>query len=292
MENFAYVDRVKITVLAEDSVMYESPYLGQHGIALLLEVQRGSETHSILIDVAQNPEALLSNMEMMGIEASAIDALVLTHCHYDHTQGIVKILETIGKRGIPVIAHSSIFRVHFITAPCLRHVGIGYHDTREKIEEAGGLLFLTEEPLQILPGVTTTGEVKRQTDFEDAGIALKTINNGRIQEDPVLDDLSVVVNVKDKGLVILTGCSHAGIVNITKQALAITQSDAIEGIIGGFHLIEASEEKIRKTVEALATFTIHWIAAGHCTGFDAQRELSLKFGTRFQPLRTGMVFDL
>lgn len=292
MENFDCVDRVKITVLAEDSVMYECPYLGQHGIALLMETQRGPDTRSILIDVAQHPEALISNMEMMRIDASDIDALVLTHCHYDHTQGVVSILKKIGKQGIPVIAHPSIFRLHFITAPYLRHVGIGYNDAREKIEDAGGIVFLTEEPLQIVPGVTTTGEVTRQTDFEDAGIALKTITNGRIQEDPVLDDLSVIANVKDKGLVILTGCSHAGIVNIAKHALEITQIDTIEGIIGGFHLIEASEEKIRKTVQALATLKINWIAAGHCTGFEAQRELSLKFSKRFQPLRTGMVIEL
>ena len=292
MKNFSHVDSLKVTVLAEDSVMYESPYLGQHGIALLLETQRGAETHTILIDVAQNPDALLTNMELMNINVSEIETIVLTHCHYDHTQGIVKILQKIGRSNVPVVAHPSIFRPHFITDPCLTHIGVGTQDSQRHIEDAGGILFLTDEPLQLLPGVTTTGEVKRQTEFEDPGIALKTIKNGKIKEDLVLDDISVIANVKDKGLVILTGCSHAGIINIVRYAVEITQHDTIEGIIGGFHLVEASEEKIKRTVIELSKLDINWIAAGHCTGFDAQRGLSIKFGDRFTPLRTGMVIEV
>lgn len=292
MKNFDQVEKLKVTVLAEDSVMYESPYLGQHGLALLVQVWRSAETYTFLVDVAQHPDALITNMELIHVDASAIDAIVLTHCHYDHTRGLARILKHIGKSNVPIVAHPDIFRLHFITSPELRHIGMSCEDAKEQIEAAGGVLFLTHEPLQLFPGVNTTGEVKRQTDFEDPGIALKTIKNGKIQDDAVHDDISVVINVKDRGLVILTGCSHAGIINIARYAIEITQHDAIEGIIGGLHLIEASEEKIKRTVIELSKQDVKWIAAGHCTGFNAQRGLSIKFGERFTPLQTGLVIEI
>ena len=286
------LDSLKITVLAEDSVLYESPYLGQHGISLLLEGVRGEDAKRILVDVGQNSKALLSNMRIMNVSPSATDAIVLTHCHYDHTQGIVTMLKEIGKGDIPVIAHPDIFRLHFLTEPYIRHVGIIQSDSREEIEKADGSLFLTKDPLTLMPGITTTGEVKRQVEFEEVGIELKTIENGKIRDDTMLDDISVVANVKEKGLVIVTGCSHAGIVNIVKQAIELTGCDKIEGIIGGLHLIEASDTRIKRTVEELSKLNLAWICAGHCTGFKAQVELYLAFKERFSPLHTGMKFEV
>jgi len=165
-------------------------------------------------------------------------------------------------------------------------------DSREDIERAGGRLFLTEDPLALIAGLVTTGEVPRKTDFENPGIALSTIDNGKLKEDQVLDDISLVACVKNKGIVIITGCSHAGIVNITQYAVELTGIIKIEGIIGGFHLIEASKERIDRTVDALSRFDVNWIAAGHCTGFRAQVALYNKFGERFIPLRTGMNFNI
>ena len=286
------LDSLKITVLAEDSVLYESPYLGQHGISLLLEGVRGEDAKRILVDVGQNSKALLSNMRIMNVSPSATDAIVLTHCHYDHTQGIVTMLKEIGKGDIPVIAHPDIFRLHFLTEPYIRHVGIIQSDSREEIEKADGSLFLTKDPLTLMPGITTTGEVKRQVEFEEVGIELKTIENGKIRDDTMLDDISVVANVKEKGLVIVTGCSHAGIVNIVKQAIELTGCDKIEGIIGGLHLIDASDTRIKRTVEELSKLNLAWICAGHCTGFKAQVELYLAFKERFSPLHTGMKFEV
>jgi 7,8-dihydropterin-6-yl-methyl-4-(beta-D-ribofuranosyl)aminobenzene 5'-phosphate synthase len=292
MEKLSVLDSVKITILAEDSVLYESPYLGQHGVSFLLEGVSGENTKRILIDVGQNSEALLYNMQIMSISPDVIDTIVLTHCHYDHTQGVARLLQEIGKKDIQVITHPSIFRPHFITEPYRRHVGIMEGDSKTEIEKAGGKLSLTAEPFMIMPGIITTGEVERNTEFEGSSIGLKTEENGIVIDDLMLDDISVVANVKDKGLVIITGCSHAGIVNITKQAMGVAGYDKIEGIIGGLHLIEASDAVIKRTVEELARLNIAWISAGHCTGFEAQIELYLTFGERFSPLHTGMQFEL
>ena len=292
MGEVAELDNLKITVLAEDSVLYESHYLGQHGVSFLLEGTKGSDVMRILVDVGQNSQALLNNMKLMNISPSIIDAVVLTHCHYDHTQGVARMLRRIGRKDIQVIAHRDIFRLNFVTEPYPRHVGIMPGDSREEIEKAGGRLLLTKKPVSLMSGITTTGEVKRQTDFEQVGIALKTIQNGEVVDDQMLDDISVVANVKGKGLVIVTGCSHAGIVNIARHAIKLTGLEKIEGIIGGLHLIDAPDDRIKRTVEELSKLNPEWICAGHCTGFKAQVELYLAFRERFSPLHTGMQFEI
>lgn len=290
MEGSAELDSLKIIVLAEDSVLYESPYLGQHGVSFLLEGAKGSDVMRILVDVGQNSQALLNNMKLMNISPSIIDAVVLTHCHYDHTQGVARMLKEIGRGDIQVIAHRDIFRLNFVTEPYLRHVGIMPGDSREEIEKAGGSLLLTKDPVKLMSGITTTGEVKRQTDFEEVGIALKTIEGGEVVDDQMLDDISVVANVNRKGLVIVTGCSHAGIVNIAKHAVELTSCDKIEGILGGLHLVDAPDDRIKRTSEELSKLNPKWICVGHCTGFKAQVELYRAFRERFSPLQTGMQF--
>lgn len=286
------LDRLDIRVMAEDSVEYETPFLGQHGISILLTAEHQGSVTRVLVDVAQDPDALLENFDRMDIPVSCIDALVLTHCHYDHTRGAAKIINAIGKKDIPVIAHPDLFRKHFIADPALRPIGVMKGDQREDIEAAGGELFLSRDPVMLMPGLTTTGEVQRTTDFEDVGMSLFTIENGRVKTDTMADDLSVVAHVDGKGLVVVTGCSHAGIVNISAHAMALAGTKKVHGIIGGFHLIEAPEEKIKKTVSALKKMKPDWVCAGHCTGFRAQAELYSAMKDRFSPLHTGFSIEI
>ena len=292
MEIEGQLDNLRITVIAEDSVRYESSYLGQHGISMLLEAEGKVGVKRVLVDVAQNPDALLENMGKMGISPASIDAIVLTHCHYDHTRGLAKVLGEIGKKNFPVIAHPDIFRLNFITDPFFRHVGVMDGDSRENIEAAGGMLYLTRTPMQIMPGLMTTGEVARVTDFEEVDMSLFTVIEGEIKSDRMLDDVSVAAHVKEKGIVVVTGCGHAGIVNILRHIRSLKGEQKIHGIIGGFHLIEASETRILKTVQGLKEFEPDWIAAGHCTGFRTQVELFNTFKDKFSPLCTGMVVDI
>lgn len=286
------LDSLRITVIAEDTVPYESPLWGQHGISFLLEAEKDGLQKRIMVDVGQNFEALSHNMEILGTDPTTLDALVLTHCHYDHTKGAARLVEATGKRDFPVIAHPDIFRLHFVNTPFLQHVGVMDGDEREEIEAKGGRLFLTSDPFQIMPGLVTSGEIPRNTEFEDAGISLFTISGDNVMPDPVLDDISIFANVADKGVVIVTGCSHAGIVNITQYAMEIFPEENIEGIIGGFHLVEAKKEKIDRTVEALGEIGPGWISSGHCTGFKAQVRLFETFGERFEPLSSGKTFQI
>lgn len=284
------LDSLKVTVLVEDSAPYESPLLGQHGLSLLLEAEREGDVRRILVDVGQSPDTLLHNVGRLGRSLGEIDAVVLTHCHYDHTQGLARVLKATGKTGIPVIAHPSLFRPNFITAPFLRHVGVMQGDEPEDVHSAGGRLFPVVGPLQLMPGLVTTGEVPRVTDFEEVGIPLSTLDAmGRVVQDSMTDDLAVIARVKDRGAVVVTGCSHAGIVNILKHA--VRPGERVAGIIGGLHLVEASEERIAKTVTALSEFSPSFVAAGHCTGFRAQAAIYAAFGDRFATMGSGTVFS-
>jgi 7,8-dihydropterin-6-yl-methyl-4-(beta-D-ribofuranosyl)aminobenzene 5'-phosphate synthase len=292
MKKNTALKRLAIKVIAEDSVGYETPYLGQHGISLLLSAEHANGVYHVLVDVAQDAAALLENFKRMNISLSCVDALVLTHCHYDHTQGVAKILREIGKRDLPIIAHPDLFRKHFISDPFLRPIGVMDGDRKSDIEAAGGTLYLTSDPLNILPGLMTTGEIPRITDFEEVGMSLYTLENGEVKPDAMIDDLSVVANVQGKGLIIVTGCSHAGIVNISHHAMKLNVKERIYAIIGGFHLIEASEQRIQKTASELKKIDPEWVYAGHCTGFKAQMALYSVFKDHFEPLYTGLSLEV
>jgi len=103
------LDELEIIVMAEDSVMYESSCLGQHGISLLARVKGGGASKTVLMDVGQNPDALLHNFKVLGVDPSELDAIVVTHCHYDHTRGLAQIVAATGKKNLPVVAHPSVF---------------------------------------------------------------------------------------------------------------------------------------------------------------------------------------
>lgn len=297
------LESLTVTILAEDTVGYETPFLGQHGVSFLLEaisgnpLAAGTIDRRVLVDVAQNPEALLHNMSLLDIDPASIDAIVLTHCHYDHTQGLVEILKAIDRGDTPVIAHPDIFRLNFATAPELRHIGIMNSDSRERIEAAGGTLFLLREPLQIVPGLSTSGEIPRSTDYENTETNLHTIVDGRVVIDRMIDEIALYAAIDGAGTVVVTGCSHSGIVNITRHAGGFFAKEPgseasralppVAAIIGGFHLIESGEERITKTVADLRIEKVGHVYGGHCTGFPAQVALAQEFGSRFTPLRTG-----
>jgi len=284
------LDRLTITVLAENSVPHKSPLLGQHGVSFWLEAERGETVRRILVDVGQNPEALLFNVEKLGIPLGKTDAIVMTHCHYDHTQGLAQILQAIAKRDIPIIAHPEFFRLNFITDPFFQHRGVGQSDKAENLEAAGAKLVLVADPLQLMPGLSTTGEIPRVTDFEKEGLVrFTTDKKGKIVPDLMRDDLSLVAKVKNKGVIIVTGCSHAGIINILKHS--VKPGEKLLGIIGGLHLVDAKNERIEKTISAMNDFSPMLVAAGHCTGTKAQMAILSSFGERATTMGPGTKFQ-
>ena len=284
------LDCLRILTLAENTAPFGGSLLGQHGLSFLIEGKSEQAILQVIMDVGQDYDALCKNMEKLNINAGQVDAIVLSHCHYDHTSNIVALLTQTKKQGVPVIAHPHIFRTHFINAPVLRHVGMTKGNNMQALVSAGGQLFLTRDPLPLMPGLTTTGEVPRITSFEENVLKVFTINKGNMLKDSMPDDISLVACIKGRGLVVITGCSHAGIINIIKQAFSLYPGEELHAVIGGLHLVGAGAERISKTVEELCSFKPDLVSAGHCTGFDAQVALYNGLGERFVPLSTGAEF--
>ncbi|WP_297506069.1 MBL fold metallo-hydrolase [Thermococcus sp.] len=153
---------MRVVVLVEDYSGYESPFLAQHGVSFLIE-KNGKK---VLFDTGQSAYPVLHNMRLLGIRPESIDYVFLSHCHYDHTGGLLEILKAIGRR-VPVIAHPTLFRRHFVTRPHLRDVGIPFR--REDVEELAEL-YLTAEPIEIVEGLFSTGEIRDREDFERVSI--------------------------------------------------------------------------------------------------------------------------
>ena len=169
------------------------------------------------------------------------------------------------------------------------NIGIPTENIRERIEMKEGQLILDSAPFEIMSGVTSTGEIERVTSYEPLENVF-IIKGGKYVQDPELDDISLVVNVRDRGLVIIAGCSHAGIVNIMRQSRKITGVDEIAAVIGGFHLRIAGEEQLTKTVAELSK--AEQVCSGHCTGFKALKLISNEIGDKFSLLQCGSKLEI
>jgi len=286
--DLAELDDLTITVVVENSAV--SGTQGQWGLSMLVTARHETNVQRILMDVGPDASALSQNMKVLGADPQSISMVVLSHCHGDHTGALATVLREIGKKDVPVVAHPSLFRLAFYTRPRLAYSGM--RDSHTEIETSGGRLFLSSQPLELMPGLYTSGAVERTTDFEAWERPVWTLEDGQVARDTAPDDQCVIADVKGKGLVILTGCSHSGIVNICRHVRKVTGVDRIEGIIGGFHLMDAKPDRIVKTIEALRKFGPNTIWSGHCTGFDAEVALRNAFGEKYKHMSIGVVYNV
>mgnify|MGYP000607282346 CR=1 FL=1 len=280
-------DGLEVYVLADDYAGYSSPFIAQHGLSLLLKIEYNNEVKYILFDTGTYAKPILFNMKLLQINPSVIDVIVLSHCHYDHTGGLTGILKKIRKEEVPIITYPDIFRPHLVLKPHVMHVGIPRKCSKEHIEKLGGKWIFVKESFNIIPCVIYSGEIREIEEFEKSDIELYTVKNGELVKDPVRDEVAIAVNTK-KGLVIIVGCSHPGIISITKYFKKITGTERIEAIIGGLHLVNANEDRIKKTIEELNNMNVRNLYIGHCTGLRAEAEVLRSFKGNFKKLYSGM----
>ncbi len=283
------VEKLRVTVLVEDSVTMEKPDLvAKHGLSFLIETSFAGTNSRILVDAGPPPDIALQNADIMGVSLQKVDAIFISHGHYDHAGGLLEILKSINKP-IPVLAHPRIFSPKFAHKPNLKYIGLGYDPS--SITNTRGALILARNPVKIMDGVTTSGEVARETIFEKAE-GLWTVENECFMQDAVIDDQALIVNVSGKGLVVVTGCAHSGIINTVKHVQKTTGINNVHAILGGLHLANADDKRVQTSIDELVRNKVGSIYPCHCTGSKAIHQLQETLGYRCKPIHTGDIIEL
>lgn len=263
--------------------------IAEHGYSLLLTVQRGNRSETILYDAGLGRTTAVHNMDVLGINIGDIRAMVLSHGHADHHSGLQGIFERLGRRRMPLVLHPDAWRERKIVFPTGVEVGMP-PPSHNDLDREGWQVVEERAPSLLLDGmVLVTGEVERTTDFEK-GFPLQyaKTSDGWEKDTWIWDDQGVVCNVRDKGLVVLSSCSHAGAINVLRHAQKITGIDRIYAFVGGMHLTGGLFEPIiPRTVDELIAINPAIIVPGHCTGWRATHELSRKFPSAYVQTSVG-----
>ncbi|MET9878226.1 MBL fold metallo-hydrolase [Actinacidiphila glaucinigra] len=250
--------------------------LAEHGFSALVTVRRGDRETVLLFDTGLSPSGLVTNADRLAVDLGALQGVVLSHGHFDHAGGLGGLAARLRARRMPMVVHPQAWtrrRLHTpqstFDMPTL---------SRKALDAEGFEVVERSRPSLLVDGsVLITGEVDRTTDFEHGMPAAHQAWRGdHWEHDPqVVDDQALVVHLRDRGLVVLTGCGHAGVVNIVRHARRLTGVEPLHALLGGFHLTgPAFEPVIAPTVHALQDFAPRLIAPGHCTGWRAQHALA------------------
>jgi len=273
-----------LTIVCENSVGRAIPAVGEHGFACLIE--RGDTT--VLVDTGQG-FGIERNARVLGKDLRCLDGVVLSHGHYDHVGGLDQVLTYIDE--LDVFAHPDIFAPRYSrTEHALRFIGIPQR--RELLETLGARFVWTPEFCEIAPGVHVTGEVQRRTLYEQGAPELVVPqSDSSFIQDPFKDDMGVVVECK-KGLAVILGCAHAGMINILLQVQENFPAQPIKAVLGGTHLGPATAEQFERTMEDLKQFDIQHIGVSHCTGQNRAAQIRERMGARFFFGSVGAVLQL
>lgn len=252
--------------------------VAEHGFAALVTVRRGTSSTTLLFDTGLSPDGMVTNAARLGVALDDVQAVVLSHGHFDHAGGLAGLAARHGVRGMPMVVHPLLWTRRRLAVPGKDPVELPTLSARALAGEGFEVIERRVPSLLLDGSVLVTGEIDRTTEFE-RGMppphqALGP--DGEWRHDPlVLDDQALVVHVRGRGLVVLTGCGHAGAVNIVRHAARLTGVDRLHALIGGLHLGgPAFEPIIGPTVRALTEASPDLVVPGHCTGWRAQHALA------------------
>lgn len=272
------VNQLRITVLVENTAG-DLGILAEHGLALWIE----ADGRRLLVDTGQGM-VLEHNAKALGVDLGTADSVVLSHGHYDHTGGIA---EASGRfRNADLYVHPAAFAPKFVrrddgtsqsvSAPTVNQEGIRSQVAR---------MVLTAGPTQVAQGIWVTGEVPRSSGFEDTGGPFY-LDQACTADDPLVDDQAMYID-SSEGIVVVLGCAHAGLVNTLNYVARLAGQKRIHAVLGGMHLLRASDERMEKTIDALDRYQVRLIAPGHCTGLKAVAAMMNRWPDRFVSLMVG-----
>jgi 7,8-dihydropterin-6-yl-methyl-4-(beta-D-ribofuranosyl)aminobenzene 5'-phosphate synthase len=263
----------RITTLTENTAS-ATHVLAEWGLCMLIE----AENHKILLDSGQTFSAA-HNAITLGVDLSQIDTIVLSHGHFDHTGGLLHILEMMRKQ-VEIVAHPDIWAAKYAKRAGEKETYIGVPFPRDAAETLGATFNLTREPVWLAPNIVTSGEIAMITEYEEIDPELYVKEKGTLRPDPLWDDQAIFIK-SQKGLVIILGCAHRGIINTIRHAQKITGTESVYAIIGGTHLISASPRRLKLTIAELTSLGIHKLGVSHCTGLAACTALAQTLGEAF-----------
>ena len=280
------VDNSLDILLPSDEVAHRAPLpydwsdreqlIAEHGYSLLLTVVQEGRSESVLYDAGLGRRTVLHNMDVLAINAPDLRAVILSHGHADHHGGLEGMFQRIGRPRMPLVLHPDVWRERRVIFPTGNEIHMpppSYAD----LDREGVEIIEERSPTLLLDGmVLVTGQVDRVTDFEK-GFPIQQMHtdHGWEPDSWIWDDQAVVCNLKDKGLVVLSSCSHAGAINVLKHAQRLTGIDKVHAFVGGFHLTGGLFEPIiPRTIAELVAIGPDIIVPGHCTGWRATHELA------------------
>lgn len=269
--------------------------IAEHGFSVLVTITKQGRQHRILYDVGSSPDGVVENMRRLDINPADIEIIVCSHGHFDHTAGFDGLIRRLGGTvKLPVVIHPHFWRRRRLRLPGLEGFVLPTTSRRALIDAGFEIIEERQPSFLFERSVLVTGEVARTTGYEPGFPPQQAWIDGDWQPDPlVLDDQALIVNIRDKGLLVITGCGHAGVVNICRYARRLTKDRPLHAIIGGFHLNgPLFEPLIPQVLEDLDALQPRVIVPAHCTGWRAQHAMAARFGEAFIPNSVGTRFDL
>ncbi|MBN1190358.1 MAG: MBL fold metallo-hydrolase [Dehalococcoidales bacterium] len=272
------------TTLSENTAGSGASILAEWGLSILIE----TDDSKVLLDTGASISAV-HNADSLGVDLSSIDKIVLSHGHYDHTGGLREMLRRMNKE-IEIIAHPDVWgmKYHRRKDDPERYIGIPFQ--RNELESLGARFVLSEKPVNIADGIITTGEIPMITEYEAIDPGLYVKEDGVFQPDQLLDDRAIIVKTA-RGLVIILGCAHRGMINTIYHAREITGVNEIYAVIGGSHLVSATEECLWQSIAAIRELEVQKLALCHCTDLPVISVLAQEFGENFIFNKAGSRLD-
>jgi 7,8-dihydropterin-6-yl-methyl-4-(beta-D-ribofuranosyl)aminobenzene 5'-phosphate synthase len=268
--------------------------VGEAGFSALVRFEKNGRERTLLFDTGVSPTGMVENMRRLGLSLGDVEVIVLSHGHWDHVTGMEGVARTLGRAGMPVMIHPEFWSRRRIRFPGLDPAELP-STSRSALEGAGFEIVEDRQPSFLLDGsVLITGEVDRTTEFETGFEGHDAFREDSWQPDPlILDDQALVLRLGQDGLVLLSGCGHAGIVNTVRYAQKLTGQREIAAIIGGFHLSGPMfEPVIAPTVRAFDELAPALLVPAHCTGWKAVHQLAARFPDAFVPSTVGTTVEL